>query len=64
MELYLAIAGLGITVIGIGGGGLVWAIRQEGRINTLQALFERNEERMSRIERTLDTLECNPHTVE
>ena len=62
-ELYIAIAVLGVSVIGTGGAGLIWAIRQEGRITTLQALFERTEQRMTRMEAVLDTLECNPHTA-
>ena len=39
----IAIAVLGISVIGSSGAGLVWAIRQEGRINAHDQLFAERE---------------------
>ena len=48
---------LGIGVIGSSGAGLVWAIRQEGRINAHDQLFvEREKLASERHEEVLDEL--------
>jgi 2-polyprenyl-6-methoxyphenol hydroxylase-like FAD-dependent oxidoreductase len=63
--IYLGLAGLGVTIVAQGAAGLIWAIRQEGRVNAHDQLFderekradERHEEilaRMDRFERLLN----------
>jgi hypothetical protein len=41
--LWFAITGLGITILSSSSAGLIWAIRQEGRINGHDKLFEERE---------------------
>lgn len=42
-------------------GAVIAHVRVEGRVNTLQALFDRVEKRLERMEEKIDALECNPH---
>lgn len=50
---WCALAGVMITVVGIGGGIVVWAVRLEGRCNLLDANHEALADRQKRDEDAL-----------
>ena len=55
MPTILGFAVLGVSVVGSSSAGLVWAIRQEGRINT-------HDEKFDAIEKITDEREDNAQT--